>query len=82
MPPTGGNAELKLCLWSRFGMGELIAVVLIVGYAAGAWKFWRGFRRTTFSQSLSNRVTLSLLWPALFIANKSYRQNFKKALKG
>jgi hypothetical protein len=64
------------------GMGDLIGIVLIVGYAAGVWKFWSGFRKTNFNQSLSNRLSLSLLWPALYISNKSYRQNFRKALKG
>ncbi len=63
-------------------MGELLGFLLILGYAGGAWKFWRGFRRTNFSQSFSNRLSLTLLWPALLITNKSYRQNFRKALKG
>lgn len=56
--------------------------VLAVVYAGGVWKFWTGFRRTNFNQSLANRIRLSLLWPALFISNQSYRQNFRKALKG
>ncbi|NWF59733.1 MAG: hypothetical protein HXY43_10670 [Fischerella sp.] len=63
-------------------MGELIGFVLLVGYVGGAWKFWSGFRNTNFTRSLGNRLMLSLLWPALYIANKSYRQNFRKALKG
>lgn len=63
-------------------MGGLIAGLLIVVYVAGVWKFWTGFRRTNFSNSLTNRLVLSLLWPACFAANKSYRQNFRKALKG
>jgi hypothetical protein len=60
----------------------LILAVLVGGYAWGAWKFWKGFRRTNFQPSLGNRVALSLLWPALLVVNKSYRQNFQKALKG
>lgn len=63
-------------------MGSLITFALIVVYAGGGWKFWNGFHRTSFSRSLSNRLYLSLLWPALLVANKSYRQNFRKALKG
>lgn len=63
-------------------MGELIGVVVLVGYVAGFWKFWKGFERTNFARSLPNRVSLSLLWPVLFITNKSYRRNFRKALKG
>ncbi len=63
-------------------MGSLITFGLIVVYVGGVWKFWTGFRRTNFTPSLPNRLGLSLLWPALFISNKSYRQNFRKALKG
>ncbi|MBD2439126.1 hypothetical protein [Nostoc sp. FACHB-110] len=63
-------------------MSKLIVLLLIVGYVGLGWKFWSGFTRTNFNPSLSNRITLSLLWPALFIANGSYRRNFKKALKG
>lgn len=60
----------------------LITFGLIVVYAGGAWKFWKGFERTNFSRNLSNRMRLSLLWPALWIANESYRRNFNKILKG
>jgi cell division protein FtsW (lipid II flippase) len=63
-------------------MSSLIIFVLIVGYAAGIWKFWKGFSKTNFQPTLPNRLVLALLWPALFIANPSYRQNFRKALKG
>lgn len=63
-------------------MTKLILIALIVAYAGGAWKFWQGFNRTNFSRSLANRIILSLLWPALFAINGSYRQNFRKALKG
>ncbi|MBD2449646.1 hypothetical protein H6G76_21240 [Nostoc sp. FACHB-152] len=63
-------------------MSGLIGFVLIVGYVGLGWKFWAGFTRTNFTPSLLNRIALSLLWPALFIANKSYRRNFRKALKG
>ncbi|GAX34923.1 hypothetical protein [Nodularia sp. NIES-3585] len=63
-------------------MPNLIIFGLLVVYVGGVWKLWSGFERTNFSQTLSNRLGLSLLWPALFIANKSYRRNFKKALKG
>lgn len=61
---------------------KLIIIALIAAYGYGAWKFWNGFDRTNFSQTLPNRIGLSLLWPALFITNKSYRRNFQKALKG
>lgn len=63
-------------------MGGLITFGLIVVYSGGAWKLWNGFHRTNFSQSLSNRLSMSLLWPVLLIANKSYRRNFNKVLKG
>lgn len=58
-------------------MGILGFLALIV-YAGGVWKFWKGFRRTNFSQG---RFYLALLWPVLLVS-KSYRQNFTKALKG
>jgi hypothetical protein len=63
-------------------MTNLIILGLIAGYLYGAWKFWTGFERTNFTPSLPNRIGLALLWPALFITNKSYRRNFRKALKG
>ncbi len=63
-------------------MVRLIIFGLIVIYIGGVWKFWNGFSRTNFSQSLPNRIGLSLLWPALFIVNPSYRRNFRRALKG
>ncbi|HEY9605559.1 MAG TPA: hypothetical protein V6C85_28405 [Allocoleopsis sp.] len=63
-------------------MKGLIVLVLLGIYGYGVWKFWQGFERTNFTHSLPNRITLSLLWPAFFVANKSYRKNFTKALKG
>jgi hypothetical protein len=59
-------------------MSALIPWLLIAVYIAGIWKFWTGFQRTNFSQG---RIYLALLWPVL-VFNKSYRQNFTKALKG
>ncbi|MBW4632755.1 MAG: hypothetical protein KME30_12940 [Iphinoe sp. HA4291-MV1] len=61
---------------------ELLVFGLVVVYTGGAWKFLNGFNRTNFQQSQSNRLRLALLWPALFATSKSYRQNFRKALKG
>ncbi|WP_414619138.1 hypothetical protein [Calothrix sp. CCY 0018] len=63
-------------------MGGVFAGLLIVAYVGGVWKFWTGFRKTNFSNSLTNRLALSLLWPACFVGSKSYRRNFTKALKG
>ena len=63
-------------------MGTFIGFVLFVVYAGGIYKFWNGFERTNFQRSLPNRLGLSLLWSALLIVNKSYRRNFRKALKG
>lgn len=59
-------------------MGMLIGLSLGVVYAGGVWKFLSGFKRTNFEQ---NKLPLALLWPVLLI-NRSYRQNFNKALKG
>ena len=63
-------------------MEFLIVAVSIVAYGWGVLALWNGFERTQFQRSLSNRIVLSLLWPLLFVANKSYRRNFQKALKG
>ena len=63
-------------------MMQLFILLGLGIYGYGVWKFWKGFERTNFSRSLPNRVALSLLWPALIVANKSYRRNFTKALKG
>jgi len=60
-------------------MTTLISILLTVVYVGGIYKFLNGFKRTNFS---SGRLPLALAWPVLFIANKSYRQNFTKALKG
>lgn len=60
-------------------MGTLVGILLLGAYGYFGWKFWTGFNRTNFT---GNKLLLSLLWPALLIANKSYRQNFRKALKG
>ncbi|TAE61606.1 MAG: hypothetical protein EAZ76_15460 [Nostocales cyanobacterium] len=59
----------------------VIIICLTVGYVVGAWKFWTGFSKTHFKQSLPNRIGFSLLWPVLFIANSSYRRNFRRALR-
>jgi hypothetical protein len=58
---------------------ELLGIVAALIYSGGIWKFWTGFRRTNYS---NGKLSLALLWPVLLIANKSYRQNFNKALKG
>ncbi len=60
-------------------MSTLIGIVLFGIYVGGIWKFLSGFNRTNFSQG---KLPLALMWPVLVIANKSYRQNFNKALKG
>lgn len=60
-------------------MGSLLAFILLVVYGGGAWRFWNGFGRTHFSQG---KLQLTLLWPLLLLTNKSYRQNFNRALKG
>jgi hypothetical protein len=60
---------------------QLIALILLAVYGGGIWKFWQGFRRTSFNPSLPNKLLLSILWPALLFS-KPYRKNFRKALKG
>lgn len=51
-------------------------------YLWGIWKFQKGYKKTNFGPSSLDRLSLSLLWPVLIIANRSYRKNFQKALKG
>lgn len=63
-------------------MSSLIGLILLVTYGGGAWKFWSGFNQTNFSRGFVNKARLSLLWPFLLASSKSYRQNFRKALKG
>ena len=63
-------------------MPHLIGFILLLIYFGGIWKFLSGFRRTNFNSSLPGRITLALFWPVLVAANKSYRRNFRKALKG
>lgn len=57
---------------------QFLAFILLLVYVGGGVKFWTGFKRTNFSQG---RLYLTLFWPVL-LANKSYRQNFNRALKG
>jgi uncharacterized membrane protein YecN with MAPEG domain len=52
--------------------------LLGVIYVVGGVKFWGGWRSTNFE---SNRLGLTVFWPILLI-NRSYRQNFVRALKG
>ena len=63
-------------------MGSFITIGLILVYGGGVWKFWNGFRRTNFNVAFTNKLRLALLWPFLLAYSKSYRQNFRKALKG
>ncbi len=63
-------------------MGGFLTLVLVAVYGGGVWKFWNGFQRTNFNSAFTNKLRLSLLWPFLITSSKSYRQNFRKALKG
>jgi hypothetical protein len=63
-------------------MPYLIILILAGVYGWVGSKVWSGFRRTNFDQSFPTKLTMTLLWPVLLIANKSYRNNFQKALKG
>ena len=63
-------------------MSTLIVILLLGTYVGGVWKFWTGFERTDFNRDLSTRLSMAALWPFLIVANKSYRRNFTKALKG
>jgi hypothetical protein len=63
-------------------MMKLIIFGAIGLYVFGVWKFWRNFNRTNFNRTLGTKVAMSLLWPALYIVNASYRQNFHRTLGG
>ena len=55
-----------------------LIILAAIAYGVGAFKFWKGFKSTNFSQ---NRFFLTAAWPVL-IFNGAYRQNFTRALKG
>ncbi len=57
-------------------MGTLLILGAIALYLFVAIRFWQRFDRTYYSQS---RFWLSALWLPLLI-NKSYRENFRRAL--
>ncbi|BAZ44946.1 hypothetical protein NIES4102_19630 [Chondrocystis sp. NIES-4102] len=63
-------------------MSDLITFILLLVYGGGIWKFLSGYSRTNFDPSLSRKAVLALLWPVFLATNKSYRRNFRKALKG
>jgi hypothetical protein len=60
-------------------MGTLITLLLVVIYGGGAFKLWTGFNRTNFTDG---KVKFTVLWPLFLALNKSYRENFNRALKG
>jgi hypothetical protein len=60
-------------------MGTLITLLLVFIYGGGAFKFWTGFNRTNFTEG---KVKFTVLWPLFLALNKSYRENFNRALKG
>ncbi|HIK24898.1 MAG: hypothetical protein P3X23_007190 [Thermosynechococcus sp. Uc] len=57
---------------------KLLGLGAIVLYLLIALRFWQGFHRTYYTQS---RFILSVLWLPLLM-NKSYRENFRRALLG
>eukprot|EP00894_Picocystis_sp_ML_P000684 jgi/Pico_ML_1/51201/g2278.t1 len=63
---------------SAFGVPP---VFLIAGWAVGAFKFWKGYRNTTYGESIAVKTSITALWPVLFLLSKSFRGNFNRALK-
>nr|PNR62758.1 hypothetical protein PHYPA_001182 [Physcomitrium patens] len=55
-------------------------VLLFIVYAAGAFRFYSGFKKTTYADNSATKISMTALWPVLFIASKAYRNNFKKAV--
>jgi hypothetical protein len=60
-------------------MPQLLLFLVSGLYVYVGYRFWQGFYRTNFTGS---KILLTLLWPVLTLANKSYRKNFQKALRG
>ena len=60
----------------------IVGGLFTFAYLWGGWKFWKGFKQTNFEQNIASRLFLSALWLPLLIVNKSYRKNFRRALKG
>jgi hypothetical protein len=60
-------------------MPQLLLFLFSGLYVYVGYRFWQGFYRTNFS---GNKILLTMLWPVLTLANKSYRKNFQKALRG
>lgn len=61
-------------------MAQVFAVLGVMVYGWGAWKFLQGFEHTSYAAG--SGVPLALLWPLLLLVNRSFRQNFQKALRG
>jgi len=59
---------------------KVFAVLGAIVYAWGAWKFLQGFKKTNYTSG--SGLPLALVWPVLFMVNRSFRQNFQKALRG
>jgi len=55
-------------------------VLLFIVYAAGAFRFYSGFRKTTYADSSATKISMTALWPVLFLTSAAYRSNFKKAI--
>jgi hypothetical protein len=60
----------------------MLTWLLVVIYGVGAGTFWRGFDRTQYARNWGSRLKFSLLWPLFLAISGSYRQNFRRALKG
>jgi hypothetical protein len=59
---------------------SFIVFGLVGGYIYGVWRFSTNFERTNFDRNLGTKISLSILWPVLYIVNSSYRQNFNRTL--
>ncbi|MBC8121200.1 MAG: hypothetical protein H7Y22_05085 [Gemmatimonadaceae bacterium] len=57
---------------------KLLILLLVVGYAAGAWFFMKGAKRMYQDDQVWK---LALIWPALFLTSSQFRRNFQRALK-
>jgi hypothetical protein len=61
----------------------MLPIIFVIGgiiYGWGIWKFVQGFRHTNYAKG--SAFPLALAWPILLVGNRSFRNNFQKALRG
>lgn len=57
----------------------LLSFSLFCGWAFGAYRFFRGYNRTSYEPGF--KAPLAALWPVLVVVNKNYRSQFTRSIK-